>query len=81
MDVHTYAQYPRFMVRDGENGPMVPLTEENAATSVVGLGAEEPGAVSSFDRFMSGILGLVLRLVLRVRAVIDGIVAHAEGTA
>ena len=83
MDVNTNPNYPQFMVcTDGEYGPVVPMTEENASLSVVGLEEEEDtGVVSGFDQFVSGLLGLFLRLVLRVRAFIDGIVAHANGTA
>ena len=81
MDVDTYPAFPQYLLCDGEDGPIVPMTEENAYLSCVGTEAEEPGAASSFDRFMSGLLSLFLKLVLRVRGIIDGIVAHANGTA
>lgn len=83
MTVRTDATYPQFLVGQGESLTVVPLTEENKDLSVVGLEqeAEAPGVVDSFDQFMSGLLTVVLRLVERVRAIIDGIIAHANGTA
>ena len=80
MTVHSNPAYPRFMVYNAQTDRMEPLTEENASMSMVGADTEVK-AVSSFDRFMSGILGLFLKLVLRVRAFIDGIRSHANGTA
>ncbi len=83
MTVRTDAKYPQFLVGRGDETPVVPLTEDNKDMSVVGLEqeAEAPGAVASFDQFMSGLLTILLRLVERVRAFIEGIVAHANGRA
>lgn len=82
MDVNTDPAYPQYLLCDTEAETVVPLTEENASQSVVGLEEEEEvSTASSFDRFMSGLLGLLLRLVQRVRSIIDGIVSHSKGIA
>ena len=60
-----------------ENDSFVPLTEENASLSVVGGTVEEENVVNVFDRFMSGFLSIVLRIVIYVRGIISGIVEHA----
>ncbi len=78
MTVETDAAYPQFMLYVDENNSFVPLTEENADLSVVGGAEEEESVVNAFDRFMSGFLSIVLRIVIYVRGIIAGIVEHAE---
>ena len=77
MTVDTLAAYPQFMLFYAGAYRFEPLTEENAALSVVGVEKEEESVVNAFDRFMSGFLTIVLRIVEYVRGIISGIVEHA----
>ena len=77
MTVDTLAAYPQFMLFNAGAYRFEPLTEENAALSVVGVEKEEESVVNAFDRFMSGFLTIVLRIVEYVRGIISGIVEHA----
>ena len=77
MTVDTLAAYPQFMLFNAGAYRFEPLTEENAALSVVGVEKEEESVVDAFDRFMSGFLTIVLRVVEYVRGIISGIVEHA----
>lgn len=85
MDVNTDPAYPQFLVYDVSQDRVVPQTEENADMTCVGLPAAEEeegsGAASAFDRFMSGILGLFRRFFAFLQTFVDGILAHARGTA
>ncbi len=78
--VDTYAAYPQFMLFNESAYTFVPLTEENAAQSVVGT-EEGPSFSESMENFATSFGNILIRLINFVRSVIEGIVAHAKGTA
>ena len=78
--VDTYAAYPQFMLFNESAYTFVPLTEENAAQSVVGT-EEGPSLSESMENFATSFGNILIRLINFVRSVIEGIVAHAKGTA
>ncbi len=79
MTVDTNPAYPQFMVFNPAYS-LDPLTEENADTSVVGVG-NEPGLSDSMDRLATAFGNIVIRLINFVRNIIAGIVGHAKGEA
>lgn len=78
MTVDTDPACPQFMLYN--EGDLEPLTEENAAQSVVGVGAE-PTFSDSVHRFNAAFGNILVRLITFVRSIITGIVDHAKGTA
>ena len=79
MTVDTNPSYPQFMVFNPAYR-LDPLTEENADTSVVGVG-EEPGLSDSMDRLATAFGNIIIRLINFVRGILTGIVGHAKGEA
>ena len=80
MTVDTNPTYPRFMVGNGTDTPVVPLTDENSDTSVVGLN-DDSSEPSGFLRFYNAVKALFLRLLAGLRAFVEGIIAHSRGEA
>ncbi len=78
MTVDTDPARPQFMLYNA--GDLEPLTEENAAQSVVGVG-NEPTFSDSVYRFNAAFGNILIRLITFVRSIITGIVDHAKGTA
>ncbi len=81
MTVDSDPAYPRFLCFEpiGNNdGVFVPLTAENAFAHDV---QPDDNAVNAFDKFLYTIRDLLIFVITYVRGIIEGIVAHAKGTA
>ena len=80
MHVELDPRYPQFMLTEGSDEHLIPMTEQNAAKSVVGLDLDVDVS-DSVQTIVGKVRALSERLIAYIRGIISGIVAHAKGTA
>ena len=80
MHVELDPRYPQFMLTEGSDEHLIPMTEQNAAKSVVGLDLDVDVS-DSVQTIVGRVRALIERLIAYIRGIISGIVAHAKGTA